>query len=792
MADGAILAAQIIATTAPKRVLVIGETADQVRAALDAVSAEVVRIDVDRARVGGQYDLAVWRIVGVAPDDQRHRRLIATICAVADDVLVHVDPVVPSAYWIERFAEHRFVPDADDTARGAGVLRFRREPRDHTDAELEIARLRDIANDLYRTLDEKDRLIGGLRVRLAEMETSVGWKALERVRPLRDWLLRHPVTRQPCLMLRRTVEVVVEEGPVETIRKAGHKIALAVHGRAFLMRPHFLPPPDIDVQYQLWLARHAVSELDLQRMAAAASELRLQPTISVLTTVDGIDASALDNAVATMRVQLYARWQLCVATPAGGQTAMTPDDPRVAITAADGRQSPAACALGLAHGEFVGVLDSRDTLAPEALLELVKSLNEHPDADIVYSDEDAVAPDGRRVRPFFKPEWSPDLLLSTNYMARFALVRRALIDELGGFRADAVGAEAYDVLLRAVERTKKIVRVPRVLYHRRLEVPSVAALAAGEKRAAAERFVLADALRRRGLEAQVRGQPSDGQAVPHHAVRYRLRGEPRVSIIIATRDKVHLLSQCIRSIEDKTRYGRYEVLVVDNGSRDPETLRYLGALGPKHRVVAYPGRFNFSAINNFGAEQATGEQLLFLNNDVEVIAPDWLEAMLEHAQRADVGAVGAKLLYPDGRIQHGGVVVGLNGAAGNAFRLTPAEDERGPRLCDVVRNCSAVTAACLMVPRRIFEDLRGFDERLPVAFQDVDLCLRIRRDGRLVVYTPFALLYHYEGASRGRRHPTADERLFQRLWAENLERGDPYYSPNLSHVRDDWSLRLER
>jgi GT2 family glycosyltransferase len=166
--------------------------------------------------------------------------------------------------------------------------------------------------------------------------------------------------------------------------------------------------------------------------------------------------------------------------------------------------------------------------------------------------------------------------------------------------------------------------------------------------------------------------------------------------------------------------------------------------------------------------------------------------MLEHAQRADVGAVGAKLLYPDGRIQHAGVVVGLNAAAGNVFRLAPAQDERGPRLCDVVRDCSAVTAACLMVPRRIFEDLRGFDERLPIAFQDVDLCLRIRDSGRLVVYTPFALLYHYEGASRGRRHPSADERLFQRQWAALLERGDPYYNPNLTHVREDWSLRLER
>jgi GT2 family glycosyltransferase len=788
MTNSAELVARIVTERGPKRVLIIGDTGPEVATALRIAGAEIVRVDPVGLSSGEQYDLVLWhRNATAIPAPDARRRLIASVCTMADHVVVEGDPGTPAAYWSEGFAEHRFFVDVD-VAR-AGVLSFQRAHQSSERSD-DSGRLRDLADELYRALDEKDRVIGALRVRLAAIQATVGFKVLDRLAPVHERLVRHAVTREPFMLARRVLEVLVEEGAIEAVRKMRHKASLALHGRAFRLRPHFLPPPDVDVQYQLWLAQDPASDADRRRMAAAAASFQRQPTISVVTTVERGDTSALRRVLATLGAQIYDRWQLCVAAPRGAGA--TPSDPRMVIAEPRAGELPAAAALRLAHGEFIAFLDARDSLAPEALFELVKSLNDNPDADIVYSDEDAVDAEGKRVRPFLKPDWSPDLLLSTNYMARLALVRRSVLDELGGIRADAVGAETYDLLLRAVERTTRIVHVPRVLYHRRLEVPSIATAAAAEKRAAAERLVLSDALRRRGAEPDIRLLPGDAHALPHYAVRYRLRGQPLVSIVIATRDKAHLLSQCIRSIEEKSRYPRYEIIVVDNGSREPETLQYLAEVGKKHRVCAYPGKFNFSAINNLGASQASGEQLLFLNNDVEVIAPDWLEAMLEHAQRADVGAVGAKLLYPDGRIQHAGVVVGLNAAAGNVFRLAPAQDERGPRLCDVVRDCSAVTAACLMVPRRIFEDLRGFDERLPIAFQDVDLCLRIRDSGRLVVYTPFALLYHYEGASRGRRHPSADERLFQRQWAALLERGDPYYNPNLTHVREDWSLRLER
>jgi GT2 family glycosyltransferase len=273
-------------------------------------------------------------------------------------------------------------------------------------------------------------------------------------------------------------------------------------------------------------------------------------------------------------------------------------------------------------------------------------------------------------------------------------------------------------------------------------------------------------------------------------VRYPVAGAPLVSIIIATRDRLPLLRQCIRSIEERTAYRRYEILVIDNDSREPDALSYLEALARRWPVHRAPGAFNFAAINNLGVRHARGEHLLFLNNDTQVIAPDWLEAMIEHAQRPEVGAVGAKLLFPDGRIQHAGVVVGLGGIAGHAFKHHTGVRADRAGLPDVVRNCSAVTGACLMVSRARFDEVQGFDERLRVVFNDIDLCLRLRERGYLIVFTPRALLYHYESASRGRREPPDDLKLFRSRWGEALRRGDPYYNPNLTLAREDWSLRF--
>jgi GT2 family glycosyltransferase len=263
-----------------------------------------------------------------------------------------------------------------------------------------------------------------------------------------------------------------------------------------------------------------------------------------------------------------------------------------------------------------------------------------------------------------------------------------------------------------------------------------------------------------------------------------------VSIIIPTRDQGALLEQCVRSIEERTAYERYEIVVLDNGSREPAALRYLDGLAARHAVHRYPAPFNFSAICNFGAARAKGDYLLFLNDDTQVIGAQWLTAMLEHAQRARVGAVGAKLLYPYGRVQHAGVVLGIGGVAGHAFKQEADEALRPFGRPDCVRNCSAVTAACMMMARRAFDEVQGFDETFRVAFNDVDLCLRLRERGYLVVYTPRAVLYHHESATRGRSHPPDDERRCLQRWGSVIDAGDPYYSPHLTLWREDWSLRL--
>jgi GT2 family glycosyltransferase len=620
---------------------------------------------------------------------------------------------------------------------------------------------------------------------------------LERIRRIRDRALRNTLLRHGYLILHRVAEVLREEGPKEALLKAGHKISLALRGRSFLVQPRERASGDLTSQYQLWLKRHSPGARDLRAMKAAIETFAEKPVISVLSVVVGNEKEALQKLIDTMRAQIYPHWELCLVTVSSIDTGtrrllgdLMVTESRVRISASDGTGPALGTALKLVTGDFVGFLDEHDELAPEALFEVVKRLNEDPGLDLVYSDEDAVTPEGSRVSPFFKPDWNPDLLLSTNYVARFGILRRRLVEESGGFRSGLEGGHEYDLVLRATEHTGRIAHIPKILYHRRQGIPSPSILPADLAVIEAERHAIEDALRRRGLHGQVELSRSGYSSIRCYSVRYRVRGTPLVSIIIPTRDKWHLLEQCIRTIQEKTTYQQYEIIIMDNESTEPETRSYLDSIAGKCRVFSYGGGFNFAKINNFGATHAHGEYLLFLNNDVEVIRPDWLTAMLEHAQRTEVGAVGAKLLYPDGRIQHAGVVVGIRGGTGHAFRLWPGDEVGDSRLPHIIRNCSAVTAACMMVPRRVFDEVGGFDERFRVAFSDVDLCLRIRERGYLIVYTPFALLYHYEGASRGRAYPSKDDRLFRAVWTDLIGRGDPYYNPNLTDTRDDWSLRL--
>ena len=631
----------------------------------------------------------------------------------------------------------------------------------HDPREIETS-LRDEVESLGRIVDQQERTIAALNREVDLHARGIGWRLQRRLAPVGQWMLRVPVARQIYRTLYRAFEIWVDEGFFKIFSRTSHKVGLALRGRNFLVEGYDRRPPPVEDQYARWIALHGAPP-DASAMQAAIGGFRVRPLVSLLV-LSSDENSALQGSIATLKAQTYARWELCVA-------------------------SSRAEAFRQATGDYIAFLEAGDALAPEALFELVKRLNEG-DADVVYSDEDWLSESGRREDPLFKPDWDPDLLLSTNYLERLGIYRRQLVNQVGGFQAGAGRGEVYDLLLRLTERTARVAHVAKVLYHGRRRAATSDTVLVRHAANRDEVRALDDALRRRGRPGQAlalftRGGPRC------YETRFALAQRPLVSIVIPTRDKRALLQTTLESIWARTDYDRYEIIIVDNQSTDPDAVQYLASIGSRCQVHQWTKPFNYSALNNFGVRHARGEQLLFLNNDLEVIHSDWLTAMLEHAQRQEVGAVGAKLLYADGRIQHAGIVVGINRAAANAFRSWPGEAIGRPRLADLARDCSAVTGACMMVPRRVFDEVGGFDEDLRVVLNDVDLCLKIRQRGHLVVYTPHALLYHYEGSSRGRLHPLPDEKVFQERWHDVLDRGDPYYNPNLSYKHDDWRINVE-
>ncbi len=783
--------AEAIARWRPESVLVVGAEPGPLVAALRGRGLTVT--EMVTAPSSGSYAMVIV-LADPAPSAwwRQPWQMAGQLARLSDEIVVG-DPSRASA-WAEAFAAEGFYLDID---RGmpSGLL-FRRIAGIRPEvvaARRKFGRLQNQVDRLHRLLEEKDRLIAALRRELVVMQMSLGWRLLERLRGVVARAMRLRLARALYPAARRALELMLEEGFRVTIRRATRKIVLGRGVGLLLPSP---PPGDLDSQYQRWLERRRVRGPNEANARATAEGLSAAPTVSLLSVVGAADPALVRQTVATLQRQVYPHWQLCLAVPADvyGSLKSELDDlavaePRIAVGVAETETASLGDAMRLATGALIGILDAGDFLESNALFELVAAFDQQPEPDVVYSDEDVVDTEGCHRSPFFKPQWSPDLLLATDYLSRLGLVRRALVDDVGGLRSDLGPGAAYDLWLRVAERTDRIVRVPKILYHRRRCDPVAVEVSPRSDVVGAQRKALRSALNRRGLEGDVEPLPLPLGVAPAFVPRLRLRSRPMVSLIMPTRDRRHLLEQAIGSVLDRTDYDRYEIIVVDNESRDPETLKFLQALTAPCRVVRWPGPFNFSAICNFGARQAEGEYLLFLNNDIEVLRPDWLTAMLEHAQRPEVGAVGAKLLYPDGRIQHAGVVVGIGGGAAHAFCRWPGEPTGQLRLADLTRNCSAVTAACMMVPRPVLEAVGGFDEALRVAFNDVDLCLRIRALGRLIVYTPRALLIHWEGATRGRLHPDADDALFRRRWAATIARGDPYYHPALTDVRDDWSLK---
>jgi GT2 family glycosyltransferase len=545
-------------------------------------------------------------------------------------------------------------------------------------------------------------------------------------------------------------------------------------------------------EYEAWFARRRVTPEAIAAFREEARHFTYRPCVSIVTPVFNTPVRWLRETVDSVLHQAYENWELILADDRSTEpellvflAELQKKDGRIVLTQLqhDGGISAASnCALELARGDWVGFLDHDDVLEPDALFQHVKLLQEHLDADLIYSDEDRLTEKGLDA-PLMKPDWSPDFFTSCNYICHFVTVRRETLREVGGFRSEFDGAQDYDLLFRIIERTQRIYHVPRVLYHwRRSDGPTADNIRRKPHSLEIGRLAVEAHLKRTGKQGHV--------AVDWRNHGYWIKRDipdaKKISIIIPVRDRIDLLRRCIDSLTNRTSYEPYEIVVVNNDSASDEAHEYFANF--PHRLLHYGGPFNFSAINNFASLQTDSPWLLFLNNDTEIIESGWLTAMAEHVQRREVGAVGARLLFSNDTIQHGGVVVGVGGIAQHAFRDFPAEAPGTGRQLQVIRNCSAVTGACLLTRREVFAEVGGFDEEhLPVTFNDVDLCLKIRRAGYLIVYTPYAKLYHHEGASRRRTIEPLETRVMQERWADVLAH-DPYYNPNFSRERADFLL----
>ncbi|OSH19129.1 glycosyltransferase, group 2 family protein [Enterococcus faecalis] len=560
--------------------------------------------------------------------------------------------------------------------------------------------------------------------------------------------------------------------------------------------------------YPNWLARNEV--LDIEAMTQEIATFHYQPKISIAMPVYNVEEKWLRLCIDSILNQVYTNWELCMADDASTdpnvkkiltEYQQLDERIRVVFREQNGHISEATnSALAIATGEFVALLDNDDELAINAFYEVVKVLNENPELDLIYSDEDKIDMDGNRSDPAFKPDWSPDLLLGTNYISHLGVYRRSILEEIGGFRKGYEGSQDYDLVLRFTEKTTKerITHIPKVLYYWRM-LPTSTAVDQGSKGYAFEAGLRAvqDALVRRGIN----GHATHGAANGLYDVYYDIESEKLVSIIIPTKNGYKDVQRCVSSIIEKTTYQNYEIIMADNGSTDPKMqelyAKFEQQLPGRFFVESIDIPFNFSTINNRAAKKAHGEYLLFLNNDTEVITENWLTLMVSFAQQERIGCVGAKLLYPNNTVQHAGVILGLGGVAGHGHYGYPHGDLGYFGRLAINVNYSAVTAACLLMKKADFDAVGGFEEAFTVAFNDVDLCLKVQALGRDNVWLHEAELYHFESQTRGyddkgkkKKRFEQEKVMMEEKWGPLIE-NDPFYNPNLTRDIPNFSLRID-
>jgi GT2 family glycosyltransferase/glycosyltransferase involved in cell wall biosynthesis len=665
-------------------------------------------------------------------------------------------------------------------------------------------------------LIEKDALLGQREVEILQVVAevsgirgSLGYRLLEGYRRRIRWLFPPESWRSlPYRALRKAVRLSVDNGRRRAVENQFRRVARVVRKsreivqregwRSFASkarrrlistmkrRPVRASPLSID--YDQWIAANEPDAAELERQREVSLRFPYRPLVSIVVPVWDPPVDTLCEAIESVLSQTYDHWQLCVAdgdskTPVVREhlERFARQDKRVQVKFLEknlGISGNSNEALAIATGEFVAFLDHTDVLAPNALFEIVQALNRDPRQDCIYSDIDLLSEDGRRrFNPLFKPAWSPDMLLSSNYLAHLCVIRKSCVDELGGLRSETDGAQDWDLLLRLSEMTQRFARVPKVLYHWRADATSaVVSLENKPYAREAQERALREHLERRGLRGAVERDAQSGLRI-----RWRTTGDIKVSIIIPTKHHRALLGPCLTSIA-KSDYKNVEIIVVETAGRSEVREQWYKGFDPgvPFRVLWWDRAFNYSSVNNWAAGQSAGDALLFLNDDTEALAPDWLDEMVGWLEQPGIGVVGARLLAPDGSIQHGGDVLGLEGFAAHMFSGAGQNDWTALGFTNWYRNLLAVTGACLMVRRDTFDTIGGFNEKFVLCGSDVELCLRIHGTGQRVVCTPFAKVLHHERATRGLYDDIQD--CFTSFWPyqSHLNRGDPYWSPNLS------------
>ena len=547
--------------------------------------------------------------------------------------------------------------------------------------------------------------------------------------------------------------------------------------------------------YGGWIRYNELKDADLKEQAR--TEFKIMPKISLVVPMYKTKEKFLKELVECLVRQSYQDWELCLADGSEKENPVykkyVESDSRIKYKFLNenlGISGNTNKALEMVTGEYIALLDHDDTLSEYALYEVVNCINKYPEAEFMYSDEDKIDENGNRYDAYFKPDFAIDTLRAQNYICHFSVFKKELMDKLGGFRSEYDGAQDYDIFLRMAETVdpKNIKHIPRILYHWRVHNESTAKLDSNAKDYAfiSGSKAIADHLKRVGLEGEV----SKGCIPGIYRVDYKVKGEPKVSIVIPNKDGKDILKVCIDSILAKTTYKNYEIVIVENNSTTEEIFEYYKELEQNEKIIVthYPNKgFNYSAIINHGVKNSTGEYIVQLNNDTELVTENWLELMLGFCQREDVGGVGVKLYYPDETIQHAGIIVGVGGIAGNRFKSIPKSGHAYFAMESMVNNLSAVTAACMMNPKSVYEEVGYMEEKLAVAFNDVDFCLKVREKGYLIVYNPYVEFIHYESKSRGQEDTPEKIRRFQgemstfeQRWGNFLDEGDPYYNINLS------------